>query len=85
MVLYLDIEVLAEYVLQTQGELFRLFVLLVQKVARNIAREAGGERDEPIVMLFEQVVIYAGLIVEAVDEGDGRELHQVLIARFVFT
>ena len=56
----------------------------LQDQARNVAREAGRQRNEPLVLLREQVHVDAGLVVVALDEPGRAELDEVLIALLVF-
>ena len=84
-VLQLEVEVvLAQDLLKAQGKGARLVHAPLQDQARNVAREAGRQRDEPFVPLREQVHVDAGLVVVALDEPGRAELDEVLIALLVF-
>ena len=62
----LEVEVvLAQDLLKAQGKGARLVHAPLQDQARNVAREAGRQRDEPFVPLREQVHVDAGLVVVA--------------------
>lgn len=76
--------VLAQDLLKAQGKGARLVHAPLQDQARNVAREAGRQRDEPFVPLREQVHVDAGLVVVALDEPGRAELDEVLIALLVF-
>jgi hypothetical protein len=46
----------------------------------DLAREAGGERDEALVVRGQKLVVHARLVVEALAVARGHELEQVLVA-----
>ena len=82
-VLELDIEVLPEHGLEPPGDGVGLLVPALQQVLGDVSRKAGGQADKALAVFRQQIVVDAGLVVEAVDEGLGREAHEVLVADLV--
>ena len=50
---------------------------------RHLAGDAGGGAHDPLVVLLEEAVVDAGVVVEAVDVRLGDEAHEVVVAREV--
>ena len=61
----------------------RALRLVRDERAWHLARHARRKADEPLVVLPEQIVIDAGLVVEALDVRTRDELHEVAVARLV--
>ena len=53
-------------------------VVVGEQVARHLALGAGREREQALAVLAQDLVIHARLVVEALEEGDRGEPHQVL-------
>ena len=70
---------LPEDVKVLEGAGLRLFVVAVQKRRRYIARQTAGQGDEPLRVLPQDLPVHARLAVEPFREGQGHELHEVLI------
>ena len=82
-ILYLYVEVPAEYSLEAACKRFCVLIPALQKQLRYVARKACGKAYESLVILLQQIIIYAGFVVEAVHECNGGKLHEILIALFV--
>ena len=61
----------------------RALRLVRDERAWHLARHTRRKADEPLVVLPEQIVIDAGLVVEALDVRKRDELHEVAVARLV--
>ena len=83
MILNFDIEVLAEDVLHLLRPFLGAVVISVQKELRHTPRKAGGKADHPLVVLFQKLIVDPRLAVKSVDIGQGIELYDILIARFI--
>ena len=77
---HLQVVVVAEEVLVPLRDALRLVHAVRVDGARHFARDAGGGADDPLMVLFEQVVVDARVVVEAVDVGLGDEAHEVVVA-----
>ena len=75
---------LAEEVAVPQGRALGPVIVARQKSLRYLARKAGGKADEALVVLFQELLIHAGLGVKALHEGGGHHLAEVFVARLVF-
>ena len=78
-VLKLDIEILSKHALQTPGQLIGFLIPIMQQMLWDVPCKACRQADEPLVMLLQQIIVDARLIVEPVNEGLRGELHQILI------
>ena len=74
-----------EYVEIFLRHIARVAFAAVQQQRGNVARNAGGQADEPLVPLGEQLVVDAGLVVKAVHEAAADHIDEVFIAFLVFT
>ena len=83
-VLQLDEEVVApEDVLQPRRLLECARAVTAEQRLENVAAEAPGGRDEPVVVLGEELPIQPGLVVVPLEERLARELDQVAVADLV--
>ncbi len=64
----------SEAFLIAECRFFGLLKLSAHDIARQLAREAGGRRDEPLVILPQQVHVHARLVVVALREGAAHDL-----------
>ena len=76
--------VLAEDVAVGVGDAAGVVVLIVEDGFVEVAAEAGGEADEAFGVCGEQVLIDAGLVIEAFEVGGGDEVDEVAVAFLVF-
>ena len=77
-VLDLDVEVLlAEDLLVPGAEPLGLGRLAVEDVVGELRRGAAGEADQPLGVPLEDLLVDPGLVVEALEERQAREPHQV--------
>ena len=82
MVLHLEVKaVRPEEVPVVQRTLLCHFHLAVEDGLRDVAGEAGAERDYPLVVLLQQLVVDARLVIEAFGVPEGAERHEVGVAR----
>jgi len=65
------------------GRRFRVFVAPELEVLRDLPRQAGAEHDHSLAVLREDLVIEAGLPVEALRVTTRRETHEVAVSREV--
>ena len=63
---------------------FGAFVVVIQKCARNLARDAGRSGDEPVTVLGEHFFVDTGCVIMAFQLRNRGEFKQVLVAGFVF-
>ena len=63
---------------------FGFILVVLDKGLRHIARDTGGQADNALVILAQQLHIHPGLVVHALDIGQRHELDEVLIARLIF-
>ena len=77
---HLQIVVVAEEVLVPLRDALRLVHAVRVDGARHLAGDAGGGANQALMVLFEQVVVDARVVVEAVDVGFGDEAHEVVVA-----
>ena len=75
---------LAEEGFHFAGVLLRLGDAAVQQKLVEIARKAGRQADQALVVLGEQLIIDAGAVIKAPGEGLAVQVHQVFVARLVF-
>ncbi len=84
MVHHLDkVVALAHDVLHHQGVRLRLIVAAIQQQAGQFARQAGAQRDKPLVVLAQQVIVDARLVIKPAGKALAHQLHEVLIALVV--
>ena len=84
MVLKLQEEIpLSKGVLVAQRSPARLLVHPPGEVALHLARQAGGQGDDPLVVGLQQFIVHPGFVVETVHKSLGHDLHQVLVALVV--
>ena len=57
--------------------------IVLQDGARNLAGDAGREADDALVVLAQEVLVDARLVVHALDVGQRDELDEVAVARLV--
>ncbi len=77
---HLQVVVVPEEVLVPLRDALRLVHAVCVDGTRNLARDAGGGADQTLMVLFEQVVVDARVVVEAVDVGLGDEANEVVVA-----
>ena len=83
----LQLNVVIAFAKQVPVPQCRVFCPLVvprQNGLRDLARQTGRKADEPFVVLFEQLLINAGLGVKPLGEGCGDHLDEVLVAGLIF-
>ena len=84
LVLHLEeVVALAEDVLELQGRAERLLGLAAQELLGHLAAEAGGQGDEALVVLPQEVLVHARLVGEPLEEGRRAELAEVPVALLV--
>jgi len=81
--LHLQVEVVAEDLLELAGPLARLVPAVLLERDRHRALEAAGEDDQPLAVLGERLEVDPGPVVEALQVGEGRDAGEVLPARVV--
>ena len=74
---------LAENLLIAQGGRLCFLVIIRKKRARDLPCQTGGERNQPFMILPEQLEIHARLAVEAFQPGARDKLRQIPVARVV--
>ena len=80
-VLELDEEVVApEDVLEPARDGERTGFVVLQQRLEHLATEAAGRRDDPLVVVLEQLPVHLGLLVVALEVRAARELDQVAVA-----
>ena len=67
-----------------ERRLFRALVVARRDVPRHLAREAGGERDDSLVVPLKNLPVDARLVIEALRKARRDDLHEILIAEIVF-
>ncbi len=77
---HLDIEAIAEDIHIGLGVAHRGRVVTAQNRCRDESRHAAGEDDQAVVVLGEQLQIYARLVVVALQETFGDQRDQVAVA-----
>ena len=83
-VLDLEEEVLAAKDLEVFAhERVGVLHVVLQDSARNLAGDAGREADDALVVLAQEVLVDARLVVHALDVGQRDELDEVAVARLV--
>ena len=82
-VLYLNIKIVAENILQFQRGLFRPLVISFQEKLGDPARKTGGKTDEPFAVLAESLIIQPRLIIKSVDISDRIHFYEVFVPRLV--
>ena len=86
-VMVLDFEeevILAEYVVVGVGEAAGVVVLVGEDGFVDVAAQAGGHGDQAFGVRGEQVLIDAGLVIEALEVAGGNQVDEVAIALLVF-
>ena len=84
MVLQLQVEAVGtEQLAVVQGPRPGLSGLPVQDRGGNVTGKTGAQRDEPLVVPFQELVVDAGLVIEAFRVPEGAELKEVLVAGHV--
>ena len=71
---------LAKNFRQFQGIVFGPFIVLLQKALGDCAAKAGGQGNQPLVMLLQKGQIHPGLAVKTVDKGFRHQIAQVFVA-----
>ena len=72
-----------EHRLVPPGQLLRSLVVAVYQGNRYLGARAAREDDQAVGMLLQQIVVYARLVVEALQVCSGGQLHQVPVALIV--
>ena len=67
-----------------EGGGFGPLVIAGQQGLGHLAGQAGRQADQPLVVLFQQLLVHPGLGVKALGEGGRHHLDQVLVAGLVF-
>ena len=84
MVLEFEVEVLRpKSLLEPVNSLARAGQLVLLNPIRDLARQAAGERDQPLLVKREQLLINARLVIIALQVRLGRELDQVPVADLI--
>ena len=73
----------AEHLAVAQRRARRALVVVREQVGGHLALGAGREREQPLCVLRQELVVHAGLVVEALEEGERGEPHQVAKAGLV--
>ena len=76
-ILYLYVEVPAENSLEAACKRFCVLIPALQEQLRYVARKACGKAYESLMILLQQIIIYAGFVVEAVQVPHGDDLDEV--------
>jgi len=85
LVLHFEKEIpLAENIPQPVRVRLRLVVFLVQQRRGHFPAQAGRQRNQPLAVLRQQVVVHARLVIEAVEKPRGYQLDEIPVALFVF-
>ena len=64
--------------------LFQRAVIIVgEDTLRHLTRHTGGQTDQALVVLLEQLIVHTGLVIKAVGERERYQLHQILIAGLI--
>jgi hypothetical protein len=80
-VLELDEEAVApEDVLEPARDRERTRLVVLEQGLEHLATEAPGRRDDPLVVVLEQLPVHLGLLVVALEVGPARELDEVAVA-----
>ena len=81
----LDEEILlAEDVLHLPHIGHGVLVPVLEEQLGQVPGQAGGEADQPLAVLPDQLVVHARLVIIAREEALGAQVHQVLVAGVVF-
>ena len=84
MILKLNIKMLrSKNLLITQCRLFGFIIQPSRKVSGNLARKTGRERNNPLMVLPEQVKVHPWLIIKTLHKALGYNFHQVLISGII--
>ena len=78
--LQLEIEPVAEDRLEFRGLLPGPVHVVLGDQPGDLAVQAGGEGDQPSLWCLQDLHVDAGLVVKALELGDGGQFHQVLVA-----
>ena len=71
MVLQFKVKIVAEHAAQPLREFSRAFDIARHNHARDIARKAGRETDQPVFIRFEHIIIDARFMVKPFGKADG--------------
>src|SRR3990172_8233575 len=82
MLLKLDVKV-AENILEVPCSLYGFLEPAVREVPRDLTCSTAGERDDPLVVLLEQLPVHSWLVVIALKVRLGGERQQVGVTRVV--
>ena len=72
-----------EHGLVPPGQLLRSLVVAIYQRNRYLGTGAAGEDDQTVCVLFEQLVVHARLVIEALQVRFGGQLHQVPVTLVV--
>ncbi len=78
--LHLEVVAVLEDVRVPLGGLPGFIEAILEEMARDLARHAGGGNDDPLVVFREQLAVHARLAVESLGVRERRELDEVLVA-----
>ena len=81
--LHLEVEVVAEKVFVPFDGGFGFLEVAAVDGSRDLAGQTGGAADDAFVVFLQELAVDLGFLVEAVDEGVGAELHEVVVAGHV--
>ena len=84
-ILDLKVEVFSEKRLHPKRVLLRPLHVAEEDHLRNIARKAGRKRNQPLVVLFEQLHIDTRLGIKALGKGCGNHCNKISVSDFVLT
>ena len=82
-ILYLEIEILAEQLAQLKSLRTRPAVVVVKYPLRDIARHAAAQAHEALGVLMQQLPVDTGLDVKALGEGAAHQIAEVAVALLV--
>ena len=80
MELQFEVVVLTEYPLEPANHLFGLFHVAAHDSLGHLASQTGRATDQTLVILFEQLFVDTGFVVEAFGKGVGDDLAEVVIS-----
>ena len=75
---------LSENAFIAECRLLCLLILRKPQISGYLSRKAGRQGNDSLMVFFQNFVVHSGLIVIALGEAQGHQLHQVMIACIIF-